>query len=38
MHRSHTHSNLIALRRYWIENDVNICSSLFKIYAVFDHH
>ena len=36
--RSVGHRNLIQLRRFWVENDVNICSSLSKIYAVFDYH
>lgn len=34
-HRSLSHRNLIQLQKYWIENDINICSSLFKVYAIF---
>jgi transcription initiation factor IIE alpha subunit len=29
------HRNLIQTRNYWMENDFNICSNLFKLYAIF---
>ena len=37
-HRSLSHRNLIQLRRSWIENDNSICSTLFKVYSVFEYH
>ena len=30
--------NFIALRRYWLQNDLGICSNLFKLHALFEYH
>jgi hypothetical protein len=32
------HQNLIQMRNYWLESDLNICSNLFKLYAIFEYH
>lgn len=32
------HRNLIQMRTYWVESDLNICSNLFKLYAIFEYH
>ena len=26
------------MRAYWVESDLNICSNLFKLYAIFQYH
>ena len=36
--KSLTHPNLIRLRSYWLETDLNICSSLHKVNAIFEYH
>lgn len=33
--RAITHRNFIALRHFWIENDLGICSNLFKLHTLF---
>ena len=30
--------NFIALRHYWLQNDLSICSSFFKLHALFEYH
>lgn len=38
VHRSLTQRNLIQLKHFWYENDLNICSSLLKVYAIMEYH
>lgn len=30
--------NFISLCHFWMENDLGICSNLFKLHALFEYH
>lgn len=36
--RNITNRNFISLEHFWLENDLGICSNLFKLHALFEYH
>ena len=36
--RGLSNRNFIALRHYWLQNDLGLCSNLFKLNALFEYH